>query len=197
MIRLSSSGEIPFYAPAEVKQPEPSKEVKKDPWWEEPENNTNKPDVPVVESWEDLAAKPEEPVKSSANNNTTNTTATPSGDTVISFSTDEQTRLDQLVDSIFGTNTPSGPLETSESDVMLLIRRIVQLERDLKDRHEKINKLEEQSLCCICMDNTANVVLAECNHLIVCHECTATKQLKQCPVCNNQITRVLKIYHAS
>jgi hypothetical protein len=203
-IRLSSSGEIPFFAPPEeVKQPEtitnsqsPS-QVKKDPWWDEPENNTNKQEGPITENWEDLAIKPEEPLKSSVNNNTTDTTTATSTDSVISFSTEEQTRLDQLVDSIFGTSKPSGPLEANESDVMLLIRRIVQLERDLKDRHEKINKLEEQSLCCICMDNTANVVLLECNHLIVCHDCTTTKQLKQCPVCNNQITRVLKIYHAS
>jgi hypothetical protein len=203
-IRLSSSGEIPFFAPPEeVKQPEtitnsqsPS-QVKKDPWWDEPENNTNKQEGPITENWEDLANKPEEPLKSSVNNNTTDTTTTTSTDSVISFSTEEQTRLDQLVDSIFGTSKPSGPLEANESDVMLLIRRIVQLERDLKGRHEKINKLEEQSLCCICMDNTANVVLLECNHLIVCHDCTTTKQLKQCPVCNNQITRVLKIYHAS
>ncbi len=205
--RLSSSGEIPIPVPAEEVKPATNQKAvqspppeKKDPWWDEPENNTNKKDAPVSENWEDLATtnqKPEEPLKTSVNNNTTSTTTTTNEDNVISFSSEEQTRLDQLVDSIFGTNTPTGPLDANESDVMLLIRRIVHLERDLKAKHDKINKLEEQSLCCICMDNTANVVLLECNHLIVCHDCTTTKQLKQCPVCNNQITRVLKIYHAS
>ena len=49
-------------------------------------------------------------------------------------------------------------------------------------------------LCCICYENTRNVVLSPCNHLCVCSNCSRHDLLRRCPLCNVNIFSTMFVY---
>jgi len=51
--------------------------------------------------------------------------------------------------------------------------------------------------CCICMEERSSHAFVPCGHLSVCSECAVTfanHRLRECPVCRNKATGVIRIY---
>jgi len=48
--------------------------------------------------------------------------------------------------------------------------------------------------CIICADNKVNSVILECGHCVLCMKCGTEKNLEKCPVCRNDIVRIVRIY---
>jgi len=57
---------------------------------------------------------------------------------------------------------------------------------------EQLQQLQEQKLCKICMDAEINTVFLPCGHLVACLTCT--KDIKQCPVCRQEIAQTVRIF---
>jgi len=53
----------------------------------------------------------------------------------------------------------------------------------------------EGSQCVVCMDAPLETVFLECGHLACCAKCS--EKLKLCPICRNQIARVIPIFRAT
>ncbi|XP_038059133.1 baculoviral IAP repeat-containing protein 3-like [Patiria miniata] len=56
----------------------------------------------------------------------------------------------------------------------------------------EIERLRDEKLCKVCMDNDANTVLMPCTHLVVCDMCA--NSLRYCPICRQTITNVVKVF---
>jgi hypothetical protein len=50
--------------------------------------------------------------------------------------------------------------------------------------------IEEE--CVVCLERPANTALAECGHVCTCFKCA--KQLDECPLCRQKLTRLLQLY---
>lgn len=57
---------------------------------------------------------------------------------------------------------------------------------------EKLQKLQREKLCKICMDRDVGVVFIPCGHLAACEECSV--QLVSCPICCGDIRQKVKTY---
>jgi hypothetical protein len=57
------------------------------------------------------------------------------------------------------------------------------------------NNLSDNGLCIVCMDAPFETVFLECGHLACCLSCSG--KLKLCPICRNQIVRVIPVFRAS
>ncbi|XP_026872277.2 E3 ubiquitin-protein ligase XIAP [Electrophorus electricus] len=75
-------------------------------------------------------------------------------------------------------------LSDSDSDVC----QEVQTEDPLK----KLEKLQREKLCKVCMDNDISVVFIPCGHLVTCKKCSDS--LSKCPICCAVITQKIKTY---
>lgn len=53
-------------------------------------------------------------------------------------------------------------------------------------------KSEDEGECCVCMNAESDSVLYRCGHVCACLPCA--KALKQCPICREQVTDVIKIW---
>lgn len=51
---------------------------------------------------------------------------------------------------------------------------------------------ETEGECCICMNAQSDSVLYRCGHICACIPCA--KEMKQCPICREQVTDVIKIW---
>jgi hypothetical protein len=51
---------------------------------------------------------------------------------------------------------------------------------------------ETEGECCICMNAQSDSVLYRCGHICACMSCA--KEMKQCPICREQVTDVIKIW---
>ena len=49
-------------------------------------------------------------------------------------------------------------------------------------------------LCKICMDASIDCVLLECGHMVTCTKCG--KQLADCPICRQNIARIVHVFKA-
>ncbi len=60
-------------------------------------------------------------------------------------------------------------------------------------RHQRLlqRSKEEDSLCCLCLDQLHNTVFLNCGHICCCSECAPS--LTNCPICRKQIARVVTI----
>ncbi len=63
-----------------------------------------------------------------------------------------------------------------------------------EDQLEKLQKLQREKQCKICMDRDIAIVLIPCGHLVTCQECSVT--LTKCPICCGSITQKIKTYNA-
>jgi hypothetical protein len=70
-----------------------------------------------------------------------------------------------------------------------------------KPTHGKANPLqhsegkgrwETEGECCICMNAQSDSVLYRCGHVCACLPCA--KEMKQCPICREEVTDVIKIW---
>jgi len=57
---------------------------------------------------------------------------------------------------------------------------------------EEKDKLEDEDLCKICMDNPVDCVMLECGHMCTCIGCG--KQMSECPICRQFVVRVVKTF---
>lgn len=60
------------------------------------------------------------------------------------------------------------------------------------DPMEKLQKLQREKLCKICMDRDIDIVFIPCGHLVTCNECSVS--LSKCPVCCGDIRQKVKTY---
>ena len=61
--------------------------------------------------------------------------------------------------------------------------------------HEnKLNKLQNDHECKVCLDKRSNCVIMECGHICCCLDCSGG--LKNCPICRGVVTKIQKIYFA-
>jgi len=63
------------------------------------------------------------------------------------------------------------------------------------DNNNTGNSSIEGSQCIVCMDAPMETVFLECGHLACCAKCSM--KLKICPICRNNITRVIPIFRAN
>lgn len=61
-----------------------------------------------------------------------------------------------------------------------------------EDPLKKLEKLEREKLCKICMDKDSCMVFLPCGHLVCCQECA--NALCKCPICCSAVTQKIKTY---
>ncbi|XP_019637555.1 PREDICTED: uncharacterized protein LOC109479927 [Branchiostoma belcheri] len=57
---------------------------------------------------------------------------------------------------------------------------------------KELDRLREERMCKICMEEDAVIVFLPCGHLAVCQTCSAT--LHNCPICRKQIDRTVRAF---
>uniref|UniRef100_A0A8C1GTK6 E3 ubiquitin-protein ligase XIAP n=1 Tax=Cyprinus carpio TaxID=7962 RepID=A0A8C1GTK6_CYPCA len=62
------------------------------------------------------------------------------------------------------------------------------------DPMTKLEKLQREKLCKVCMDRDINIVFIPCGHLVTCQKCS--ESLNKCPICCADITQKIKTYNA-
>lgn len=65
------------------------------------------------------------------------------------------------------------------------------LENSLDDTDEHI-----ENACLICLSQPRNCILLDCGHICCCHSCYQALPQHLCPICRQNISRVLPLYHA-
>ncbi|KAJ8025652.1 Baculoviral IAP repeat-containing protein 7-B [Holothuria leucospilota] len=63
---------------------------------------------------------------------------------------------------------------------------------DIDTLIEELEKLQERSLCKVCLDGDADILFLPCKHLAVCKECT--ERLELCPMCRSDIDEVIHVF---
>ncbi|XP_038059757.1 baculoviral IAP repeat-containing protein 7-like isoform X2 [Patiria miniata] len=63
--------------------------------------------------------------------------------------------------------------------------------RQQSESERQIERLRDENMCKVCMDNDANTVLMPCRHLLMCDMCANT--LRLCPICRQTITNTIKV----
>uniref|UniRef100_A0A3B3Z775 E3 ubiquitin-protein ligase XIAP n=1 Tax=Periophthalmus magnuspinnatus TaxID=409849 RepID=A0A3B3Z775_9GOBI len=70
-------------------------------------------------------------------------------------------------------------------------------EEDPWEEHDPLKKLEQlqrEKLCKICMDRDISVVFVPCGHLVACQQCS--REVTKCPICCSAITQKVKTFIA-
>ena len=62
----------------------------------------------------------------------------------------------------------------------------------LAPHKEEKQKVVEEGECCVCMNAQSDCVLYRCGHVCACMSCA--KELKQCPICREQVSDVIKMW---
>lgn len=65
-------------------------------------------------------------------------------------------------------------------------------ERNDEDPLEKLQKLQREKQCKVCMDRDICIVFIPCGHLATCKECS--ESLVKCPICCGAISQKIKTY---
>lgn len=66
--------------------------------------------------------------------------------------------------------------------------------RRIRDQSEQSTDAEGRHMCKVCMSDVVECVLVECGHMVTCLDCG--KKLKKCPICRQEIVRVIKTFRA-
>ncbi|XP_061177182.1 baculoviral IAP repeat-containing protein 3-like [Saccostrea echinata] len=56
----------------------------------------------------------------------------------------------------------------------------------------EVQKLQDLTLCKVCMDANVNIVFMPCGHIVTCFTCS--KSVKKCPLCRQKIKGTVKAY---
>lgn len=92
-------------------------------------------------------------------------------------------------------------LDTSTLHLLAISDR--ELKKKDKEEEEVVEEVEEKKddqveekkddhLCCICLENKADIVFIPCGHLSTCGRCTTN--IKDCCVCRTNITQCVKVF---
>ncbi|XP_072520121.1 E3 ubiquitin-protein ligase XIAP [Salminus brasiliensis] len=65
-------------------------------------------------------------------------------------------------------------------------------EAKIEDPLKKLEKLQREKLCKVCMDNDISIVFIPCGHLVTCQRCS--ESVEKCPICCAVITQKIKTY---
>lgn len=52
-----------------------------------------------------------------------------------------------------------------------------------------------ENACVICLSRPRNCILLDCGHVCCCHSCYQALPCRKCPICRQDISRVVPIYH--
>jgi len=63
-----------------------------------------------------------------------------------------------------------------------------------EEMKRKIEELQDERKCKICLDSQANVVFFPCGHLCCCMNCATS--LNKCPICRRVIDKLIRTYHS-
>uniref|UniRef100_A0A3B3Z7F7 E3 ubiquitin-protein ligase XIAP n=1 Tax=Periophthalmus magnuspinnatus TaxID=409849 RepID=A0A3B3Z7F7_9GOBI len=63
-----------------------------------------------------------------------------------------------------------------------------------EDPLKKLEQLQREKLCKICMDRDISVVFVPCGHLVACQQCS--REVTKCPICCSAITQKVKTFIA-
>lgn len=66
--------------------------------------------------------------------------------------------------------------------------------KKVDDPMMKLEKLQREKLCKVCMDSDISMVFIPCGHLVTCDKCSVS--LNKCPICCATITQKIKTYNA-
>lgn len=64
--------------------------------------------------------------------------------------------------------------------------------KDEETAEEQLQRLQEERMCKVCMDNQVSIVFVPCGHLVVCLECAPS--LTQCPICRTPIRGTVRTF---
>ena len=64
-------------------------------------------------------------------------------------------------------------------------------QNEIRLRPEEL-EVRDSDLCSICMSNPIHCLILECGHMTTCLTCA--KLLSKCPICREQITRLVKAF---
>ncbi|XP_072295946.1 E3 ubiquitin-protein ligase XIAP isoform X2 [Eucyclogobius newberryi] len=67
-------------------------------------------------------------------------------------------------------------------------------EKEDEDPMKKLEKLQRERLCKICMDRDIAMVFIPCGHMVACHYCSDS--LINCPICISPIKQKIKTYNS-
>ncbi|XP_020489650.1 mitochondrial ubiquitin ligase activator of nfkb 1-A [Labrus bergylta] len=57
------------------------------------------------------------------------------------------------------------------------------------------NEENTENACVICLTQPRNCILLDCGHVCCCHSCYQALPKRTCPICRQNITRVVPLYH--
>ena len=66
-------------------------------------------------------------------------------------------------------------------------------QNEIRLRPEELD-VRDSDLCTICMSNPIDCLILECGHMSACLTCA--KLLSKCPICREQITRLVKAFRS-
>lgn len=72
-----------------------------------------------------------------------------------------------------------------------------EFERLLAEAPRACTQAEEhiENACVICLSQPRNCILLDCGHVCCCHRCYQALPHPQCPICRQNISRVVPLYH--
>eukprot|EP01128_Nolandella_sp_AFSM9_P007059 TRINITY_DN3770_c0_g2_i1.p1 TRINITY_DN3770_c0_g2~~TRINITY_DN3770_c0_g2_i1.p1 ORF type:complete len:401 (-),score=89.85 TRINITY_DN3770_c0_g2_i1:127-1281(-) len=92
------------------------------------------------------------------------------------------------------TPTPGGGGHLSQSMERSAYQdTISSLQEELNLMRGKLSQMEDQLLCIICQDRTANALFFDCYHIVTCIQCSS-HITHQCPICQQKITKTIRTY---
>lgn len=73
-------------------------------------------------------------------------------------------------------------------------RQLAELSRQQTDVTGPDDRQGTENMCVICLSQPRNCVLLECGHSCCCHTCYQALPQRRCPICRQNIVRVLPLY---
>jgi len=73
----------------------------------------------------------------------------------------------------------------------VIIKNLKKQNTELKDEiHDlRLNRNNDEDISCvICFENKRNVLFKPCNHICICDTCSGSSDLKNCVLCNTELT---------
>ncbi|MCJ8734184.1 hypothetical protein PDJAM_G00232400 [Pangasius djambal] len=103
----------------------------------------------------------------------------------------ERTILERIHRSREGYSTVEDLIRDITSGVLDSDSDVCQ-EAQTEDPLKKLEKLQREKLCKVCMDSDIAIVFIPCGHLVTCKKCS--ESLSKCPICCADITQKIKTY---
>ena len=68
----------------------------------------------------------------------------------------------------------------------------IKTDYDQATGNRKIGNVDDGDFCKICMESIIDCVLLDCGHMCSCIKCG--KQLAECPICRQNVVRVIRVF---